>query len=164
VFHDRPDNSTHHLEHEVRGVPAVTVTLDVRGRPTIEPLAPSLSDLDGVFEVTTTDLAQPSDQGLAPSFATLQREHRYLILMLAGRANACDWVDEFPSLSSWHPGGRGRVGRECRTAGLAVIPAVRHWVAITSLPVGASTVLSHQPPRHLESRDEQRHHDRPPRP
>jgi putative Mg2+ transporter-C (MgtC) family protein len=47
---------THHIEHEVRGLAAVAVELDVRGRPQPEPLTAALSDLNGVIEVTATDL------------------------------------------------------------------------------------------------------------
>jgi putative Mg2+ transporter-C (MgtC) family protein len=52
---------THQLEHEVRGRPAVAVTLEVQGQPTAEPLMLELNDLDGVLEVTATDLAPGTD-------------------------------------------------------------------------------------------------------
>jgi putative Mg2+ transporter-C (MgtC) family protein len=52
---------THQLEHEVRGRPAVAVTLEVQGQPTAEPLMFELNDLDGVLEVTATDLAPGTD-------------------------------------------------------------------------------------------------------
>jgi putative Mg2+ transporter-C (MgtC) family protein len=47
---------THQLEHEVSGVAAVAVTLEVQGQPTAEPLAVGLTDLAGVLEVTATEL------------------------------------------------------------------------------------------------------------
>ena len=47
---------THQLEHEVRGVAAVAVTLELHGQPTVEPLAAALSEQAGVLEVTSTDL------------------------------------------------------------------------------------------------------------
>ena len=47
----------HQLEHDVRGVPTVAVTLELQGQPTADPLALALSDLDGVFEVATIDPA-----------------------------------------------------------------------------------------------------------
>lgn len=47
---------THQLEHEVRGVAAIAVTLELRGQPTVEPLATALSERQGVLEVTSTDL------------------------------------------------------------------------------------------------------------
>jgi putative Mg2+ transporter-C (MgtC) family protein len=49
---------THQLEHEIRGVSAVAVTLELRGQPTAHPLAVALSDLDGVLEVSTIDHAR----------------------------------------------------------------------------------------------------------
>ncbi|HLH15119.1 MAG TPA: MgtC/SapB family protein [Solirubrobacteraceae bacterium] len=52
---------TRQLEHDVGGVAAVAVTLEVQGQPRIDPLTVALSDLDGVLEVTAKDLAQPSD-------------------------------------------------------------------------------------------------------
>jgi putative Mg2+ transporter-C (MgtC) family protein len=52
---------TRQLEHDVRGRPAIAATLDVQGQPTASQLAVALNDLDGVFEVTTTDLAQTGD-------------------------------------------------------------------------------------------------------
>jgi putative Mg2+ transporter-C (MgtC) family protein len=52
---------TRQLEHDIRGVPAVAVTLDVQGQPTADTLALALNDLQGVFEVTTNDLDQDSD-------------------------------------------------------------------------------------------------------
>jgi putative Mg2+ transporter-C (MgtC) family protein len=53
--------ATNQLEHDVGGTAAVAVSLEVRGQPRIEPLTLALSDLDGVLEVTSTDLALPSD-------------------------------------------------------------------------------------------------------
>jgi putative Mg2+ transporter-C (MgtC) family protein len=50
--------ATQQLEHEVRDAPAVSVTLEVQGQPRIEALASALENLDGVFEVTATDLAR----------------------------------------------------------------------------------------------------------
>jgi hypothetical protein len=40
---------------------AVAVTLDVRGQPSADPLSTGLSEIDGVFEVTTVDLDRPAD-------------------------------------------------------------------------------------------------------
>jgi putative Mg2+ transporter-C (MgtC) family protein len=48
---------TRELEQEVRGVSAVAVTLEVRGQPSAAALADGLSEMAGVLEVTTTDLA-----------------------------------------------------------------------------------------------------------
>jgi putative Mg2+ transporter-C (MgtC) family protein len=47
--------ATHQLEHDIRGVSAVAVTLELQGQPTAEPLAVALADLDGVLEVATAD-------------------------------------------------------------------------------------------------------------
>jgi putative Mg2+ transporter-C (MgtC) family protein len=47
---------THQLEHEVRGVAAIAVTLELQGQPAVEPLAAALSERRGVLEVTSTDL------------------------------------------------------------------------------------------------------------
>jgi putative Mg2+ transporter-C (MgtC) family protein len=52
---------THQLEHEVRGVAAVAVTLELHGQPTVEPLAAALSEQAGVLEVTSTDLDRSID-------------------------------------------------------------------------------------------------------
>jgi putative Mg2+ transporter-C (MgtC) family protein len=52
---------THQLEHEIRGVPAVAVTLEVRGQPRHEPLTASLAEHRGVLEVTATDLARGAE-------------------------------------------------------------------------------------------------------
>jgi putative Mg2+ transporter-C (MgtC) family protein len=48
--------ATHHLEHDVGGVDAVAVSLEVAGQPVIEPLAASLTDMAGVIEVSSTDI------------------------------------------------------------------------------------------------------------
>jgi putative Mg2+ transporter-C (MgtC) family protein len=53
--------ATRQLERQVSGAPAVAVTLEVRGQPSADALAAALQDLDGVFEVSTTDLAQDAD-------------------------------------------------------------------------------------------------------
>jgi putative Mg2+ transporter-C (MgtC) family protein len=53
--------STRELEHEIRGSPAVAVTLEVQGQPNPDQLAIALQELAGVFEVTTTDLARGDD-------------------------------------------------------------------------------------------------------
>jgi putative Mg2+ transporter-C (MgtC) family protein len=47
--------ATHQLEHDIRGAAVVAVTLEVRGQSNAESLAIALSDLDGVFEVVTSD-------------------------------------------------------------------------------------------------------------
>jgi putative Mg2+ transporter-C (MgtC) family protein len=52
---------TRQLEHDIDGVPAVAVTLEVQGQPVIDPLTVVLNDLAGVLEVTAKDLAQPAD-------------------------------------------------------------------------------------------------------
>jgi putative Mg2+ transporter-C (MgtC) family protein len=51
---------TQQLER-IAGVPAVAVTLEVRGQPAIGSLATALDELDGVLEVTTADLAHGAD-------------------------------------------------------------------------------------------------------
>jgi putative Mg2+ transporter-C (MgtC) family protein len=45
----------------IAGVPAVAVMLEVRGQPSIDSLATALDGLDGVIEVTTSDLAEAAD-------------------------------------------------------------------------------------------------------
>jgi putative Mg2+ transporter-C (MgtC) family protein len=45
----------------IAGVPAVVVTFEVRGKPTIEELTLALDKLDGVLGVETTDFAEDSD-------------------------------------------------------------------------------------------------------
>ena len=52
---------TEHLSREVRDRAAVAVQIDVRGQPDVEPLASALEGMDGVFEVTTTDLSSSVD-------------------------------------------------------------------------------------------------------
>jgi len=52
---------TEQLAREVQGRPAVAVTLDVRGQPDVEPLAVALDELDGVLEVSTTELSSSVD-------------------------------------------------------------------------------------------------------
>ncbi len=53
--------ATQQLEHEVGGVAAVAVTLEVQGQPSADALTVALTDLGGVLEVTTTDLATDAD-------------------------------------------------------------------------------------------------------
>jgi putative Mg2+ transporter-C (MgtC) family protein len=53
--------TTHQLEHDIRGASAVAVTLELRGQPSADPLALALSDLDGVYEIATTDHARSTD-------------------------------------------------------------------------------------------------------
>lgn len=50
--------STQQLERSVQDRPAVAVTLELHGVPAVEPLAGSLSDVPGVFEVAAKDLSQ----------------------------------------------------------------------------------------------------------
>jgi len=52
---------TEQLSHEVHDRAAVAVDIDVRGQPDVEPLATALDEMDGVLEVTTTDLASGAD-------------------------------------------------------------------------------------------------------
>jgi putative Mg2+ transporter-C (MgtC) family protein len=52
---------TRQLEHGVRDKAAVAATVEVRGQPTIEPLTLALHDLDGIHEVSATDLAEQGD-------------------------------------------------------------------------------------------------------
>jgi putative Mg2+ transporter-C (MgtC) family protein len=47
---------TDQLAREVQGVPAVALTLEVRGQPRVEPLVVALDELDGVLEVSTADM------------------------------------------------------------------------------------------------------------
>lgn len=49
--------ATQKLEREVGGLSVVAVNLEVQGQPTPDSLAASLSDLDGVQEVTAADFA-----------------------------------------------------------------------------------------------------------
>jgi putative Mg2+ transporter-C (MgtC) family protein len=53
--------ATRQLEHDIQGVSAVAVTLELRGQPSVGPLAVALTDLDGVFKVATTDHAHDGD-------------------------------------------------------------------------------------------------------
>jgi putative Mg2+ transporter-C (MgtC) family protein len=54
--------STHQVQGgQIAGVPAVAVSLEVRGRPKIEELTLALDRLDGVLEVETTDFTEDSD-------------------------------------------------------------------------------------------------------
>ncbi|MDA0164438.1 MgtC/SapB family protein [Solirubrobacter ginsenosidimutans] len=53
--------TTHQLEHDIRGASVVAVALELRGQPTIEPLAVAVSDLDGVLEVAATDHTRNGD-------------------------------------------------------------------------------------------------------
>lgn len=48
---------TDQLSHEVHGVAAVAVALDVRGQPDVQPLAVAFNELQGVVEVSTTELS-----------------------------------------------------------------------------------------------------------
>ncbi|HEY2602592.1 MAG TPA: MgtC/SapB family protein [Thermoleophilaceae bacterium] len=52
---------THHMEREVRGAPAVAVTLEVRGQPSPDSLVLALDDVEGVFEVSATGASGSSD-------------------------------------------------------------------------------------------------------
>jgi putative Mg2+ transporter-C (MgtC) family protein len=49
------------LQHEIQGVSAVAVTLEVQGQPTADPLTVALQELWGVLEVTATDLDRATD-------------------------------------------------------------------------------------------------------
>lgn len=48
---------THQLEHDVRGMPAVAVDLQLQGQPTADTLTTALHELGGVLEVAASDLA-----------------------------------------------------------------------------------------------------------
>ncbi len=52
---------TEQLAHDIHGHAAVAVTLDVRGQPNVEPLAVALDELEGVLEVSTTELSSSVD-------------------------------------------------------------------------------------------------------
>jgi putative Mg2+ transporter-C (MgtC) family protein len=52
---------TRHLDREVAGRRAVSVTLEVQGQPGVGQLTLDLNELDGVLEVTTLDLAETGD-------------------------------------------------------------------------------------------------------
>ncbi|MGH2914502.1 MAG: MgtC/SapB family protein [Solirubrobacteraceae bacterium] len=53
--------STQQLQHEVRGVSAVAVTLELRGQPRTDALAAALSEVGGVLEVSSSELGQSAD-------------------------------------------------------------------------------------------------------
>ena len=52
---------TQQLDHEVRGLPAVAVTLQLQGQPTVEQITLDINDLDAVLEVTSSDLGTSTD-------------------------------------------------------------------------------------------------------
>ncbi len=52
---------THQLERETHGRALVAVTLEVVGQPSVRQLTVDLNELDGVLEVTATDLARNAD-------------------------------------------------------------------------------------------------------
>jgi putative Mg2+ transporter-C (MgtC) family protein len=52
---------TEHLAHEIHDTAAVAVQMNVRGQPDVDPLAVALEGVDGVLEVTTTDLSSSVD-------------------------------------------------------------------------------------------------------
>jgi putative Mg2+ transporter-C (MgtC) family protein len=52
---------TEHLPREIQDSAAVAVEIDVRGQPDVAPLATALEGLDGVLEVSTTDLSSSVD-------------------------------------------------------------------------------------------------------
>jgi hypothetical protein len=52
---------THQLEHDIRGEPAVAVSLQLQGQPTGETLIAALHELSGVLEVTTSDIAHSDE-------------------------------------------------------------------------------------------------------
>jgi putative Mg2+ transporter-C (MgtC) family protein len=52
---------TEQLARQVHDRAAVAVTLDVRGQPDVDPLAVAFEELDGVFEVSTAELASSAD-------------------------------------------------------------------------------------------------------
>jgi hypothetical protein len=45
------------LAHEVHDRAAVAVTIDVRGQPAVDPLTVPLDGVDGVLEVTSSELS-----------------------------------------------------------------------------------------------------------
>jgi putative Mg2+ transporter-C (MgtC) family protein len=47
---------THQLDHDIRGVPAVAVNLQLQGQPSADTLTATLHELGGVLEVTTSDV------------------------------------------------------------------------------------------------------------
>jgi putative Mg2+ transporter-C (MgtC) family protein len=52
---------TQQLDHEVHGVSAVAVNLEIQGQPTADPLTAALDDLAGVFEVTANEIDRSFD-------------------------------------------------------------------------------------------------------
>ncbi|MEN3278880.1 MAG: putative Mg2+ transporter-C (MgtC) family protein [Solirubrobacteraceae bacterium] len=58
--------ATRQLEHDVAGVAAVAVTLELQGQPTAQPLTIALSELDGVLEVAASDHAPWDELTEAP--------------------------------------------------------------------------------------------------
>ena len=52
---------THQLEHEVRGLAAIAVNLEIQGQPTPDPLTTALTELPGVIEVTASDPYRTTD-------------------------------------------------------------------------------------------------------
>lgn len=55
------ETSTQQLERPVGGVPAVSVTLELRGQPSAQALSSALQDTEGILEVAVRDLAEPGD-------------------------------------------------------------------------------------------------------
>ncbi|MGH3262269.1 MAG: MgtC/SapB family protein [Trebonia sp.] len=53
--------ATHRLEAPIGDAPAVAVSLEVQGQPRPDALTASLSDLEGVHDVSTTDLTDDPD-------------------------------------------------------------------------------------------------------
>jgi putative Mg2+ transporter-C (MgtC) family protein len=53
--------TTRELEYPVHNAAAVAVSLQVQGQPGVDHLAARLGDLDGVIEVSTTNLVEPED-------------------------------------------------------------------------------------------------------
>jgi putative Mg2+ transporter-C (MgtC) family protein len=53
--------STDQPAREIKGVPAVALTLEVRGQPRVEPLVAALDELDGVLEVSTASSSDTSE-------------------------------------------------------------------------------------------------------
>jgi putative Mg2+ transporter-C (MgtC) family protein len=58
--------ATRQLGHVAAGLPAVEVTLELRGQPSAHPLTVALSEIDGVLEVDATDHA-PWDEASEPA-------------------------------------------------------------------------------------------------
>ena len=53
--------ATQKLGHHIAGVPAVAVTLELQGQPTVQRLTIALSEIDGVLEVAAIDHAPGTD-------------------------------------------------------------------------------------------------------